>query len=82
MAGQHVLVVDDTWVSGDKPQSAALALRAAGARTVTLLLVARWLSWNHNEQHKRLISSLKEPYDARQCPVTGDACPASVSHSR
>ncbi|MBL8928275.1 MAG: hypothetical protein JNM77_18920 [Pseudonocardia sp.] len=82
VAGQHVLVVDDTWVSGDKPQSAALALRAAGARTVTLLLVARWLNWNYNEQHKKLISSLKEPYDARQCPVTGDACPTSVSHSR
>jgi phosphoribosylpyrophosphate synthetase len=74
VAGRHVLVVDDTWVSGDKPQSVALALKAAGARAVTIVCIARWLNWTYNEQHQRLISRLKAPYDARQCPVTGSAC--------
>lgn len=37
-----VLVVDDSWVSGAKPQAAATALKAAGAQTVGILTVGRW----------------------------------------
>lgn len=40
----HVLLVDDTWTGGGHAQSAALALRQAGAEYVTLLVLARWLS--------------------------------------
>lgn len=80
VVGRHVLVVDDTWVSGDKPQSAALALRMAGARTVTIVCIARWLSWTYNEEHRQLISSLTAPYNARQCPVTGSVCRLSAAH--
>ncbi len=73
---RHVLVVDDTWVSGDKSQSAALALRGAGARAVTILCVARWLSWTYNVDHERLIKASTAPYDALLCPVTGGDCPS------
>lgn len=73
--GRHVLVVDDTWVSGSKSQSAALTLRAAGARAVTILCVARWLSWTYQPDHERLIRASTAPYDALVCPVTGGACP-------
>lgn len=76
VAGRHVLVVDDTWVSGDKAQSAALALKAAGARVVTIICIARWLSWQYSAEHQALITSLVDPYDAKLCPVTGGACPA------
>jgi hypothetical protein len=72
--GRHVLVVDDTWVSGTKAQSAALALKAAGAAQVTILCVARWLR-NDWPDHQEFINSLREPYDAMRCPVTGDVCP-------
>ena len=41
--GRHVLLIEDTWTSGTKCQSAALTLRHAGAATVTILAVARWL---------------------------------------
>ena len=75
IADRHVLVVDDTWVSGGKSQSAALALKAAGARAVTIICVARWLNWTYSDEHRRLITSLTAPYDARQCPVTGSTCP-------
>jgi len=72
---RHVLVVDDTWVSGDKGQSAALALKAAGARAVTVICVARWLNWEYSEDHRRLIQAQTAPYDALRCPVTGGSCP-------
>jgi hypothetical protein len=72
---QHVLVVEDTWVSGDKAQSAALALKAAGAACVTILSVTRWLRYDW-EDHRELIATLTEPYDAARCPVTGSTCPA------
>ena len=41
MAGQHVLLVEDTWVTGASVQSAAVALHRAGAHRVTVLCVAR-----------------------------------------
>jgi hypothetical protein len=74
VAGQHVLVVEDTWVSGDKAQSAALALKAAGAMRVTILCVTRWLRYDWPD-HRELIETLTEPYDAARCPVTGSFCP-------
>lgn len=74
VAGRHVLVVDDTWVSGNKAQSAALALKDAGAAAVTVLCVARWLS-NDWEDHREFMARLQTPYDARRCPVTGAGCP-------
>jgi hypothetical protein len=60
---QHVLVVEDTWVSGDKAQSAALTLKAAGATCVTILCVTRWLRYDWDD-HRELIDTLTEPYDA------------------
>jgi hypothetical protein len=74
VVGRHVLVVEDTWVSGDKAQSAALALKAAGATCVTILCVTRWLRYDWDD-HRELIGRLTEPYDAAHCPVTGSACP-------
>jgi hypothetical protein len=74
IVGQHVLVVDDTWVSGNKAQSAALALKAAGATCVTVLCATRWLRYDWTD-HRDLIESLVEPYDAMRCPVSGGRCP-------
>ncbi|TCK20352.1 hypothetical protein [Pseudonocardia endophytica] len=71
--GRHVLVVDDTWVSGAKAQSAALTLKAVGASRVTILCVGRWLSHQWDE-HRRLIDSGLPPYDALACPVGPGAC--------
>ena len=74
IADKHVLVVEDTWVSGDKAQSAALALKAVGASCVTILCVTRWLRYDWPD-HRELIETLTEPYDAARCPVTGSSCP-------
>jgi len=43
VAGADVLLVDDTWVSGGSAQSAAVALKAAGARRVALVVLGRHL---------------------------------------
>lgn len=39
----HVLLIDDTWVSGATVMSAAGALRSGGAEHVSALVLARWL---------------------------------------
>jgi hypothetical protein len=41
VAAADVLLVDDTWVSGSSAQSAAAALKAAGARRVALVVIGR-----------------------------------------
>jgi hypothetical protein len=41
VAGTDVLLVDDTWVSGSSAQSAAAALKAAGAQRVALVVLGR-----------------------------------------
>jgi predicted amidophosphoribosyltransferase len=39
--GARVLLLDDTWTTGASAQSAAMALRRAGARSVTTVVIAR-----------------------------------------
>lgn len=73
--GKSVLLVDDTWTSGCKAQSAALAVRTAGAAKVTVLCVARWCRHDWPD-HRRLLDRFSEPYDVMHCPVTGGACPS------
>jgi len=72
--GRHVLLVEDTWTTGSKAQSAAIALKAAGARYVTVLCLARWCRHDWSD-HRALLDSCTDPYDAFACPVTGGACP-------
>jgi phosphoribosylpyrophosphate synthetase len=73
VAGRRVLLVDDTWTTGSKAQSAAVSLHAAGALSVTVLCVARWLRDDWPE-HRALLDSAKAPYDASICPVIGEVC--------
>ena len=44
VAGADVLVVDDTWVSGGSAQSAAAALKLAGARRVAIVVLGRHIN--------------------------------------
>jgi adenine/guanine phosphoribosyltransferase-like PRPP-binding protein len=59
----HVLLIDDTWTTGGHAESAALALRKAGAAQVSALVVARWLKENYGD-NKRFIADLAtQDYD-------------------
>jgi hypothetical protein len=42
--GESVLLIDDTWVTGSSAQSAAAALRDAGAARVGCVVIGRWLT--------------------------------------
>lgn len=70
VAGLHVLLVDDTWVSGARMQSCASALKQAGAAYVSAVVLVRHLDEYGAapaflEQHK------SRRYDPAVCPVTG-----------
>jgi len=44
VAGADVLVIDDTWVSGGSAQSAAVALKLAGAHRVAIIVLGRHIN--------------------------------------
>ena len=71
--GAHVLILDDTWVSGSNAQSATLAIRAAGADQVTVLCIGRWCPTDRPEC-RTLLAATATPYDPTVCPLGEDAC--------
>lgn len=66
IAGQAVLLVDDTWTTGANAQSAAAALKQAGAGPVAALIIGRHLNrgWHRNDSR---IRSLERPFDWSRC---------------
>jgi hypothetical protein len=73
----HVLLVEDTWASGGHAQSAALALRAAGAEHISLLTLARWLTpeWGATTATWMKTTLSGMDYNPNICPWTQAACP-------
>jgi hypothetical protein len=76
--GRHVLLVDDTWTTGSKLQSAAVALRRAGAAMITGLCVARWCRWDWPD-HAALLADLDGGYDPLSCPATDGTCDRALA---
>lgn len=73
---EHVVVIDDSWVTGASSQSLAVALKQAGVAQVSIFTVARVLSpdWSQNPLFiKNVLPGL--PYDWRTCPWTRGECP-------
>jgi hypothetical protein len=64
--GESVLLIDDTWTTGASVQSAAAALKAAGAGRVAAVVIGRHLNraWHHNERRLRAIA---QPFDWSRC---------------
>jgi adenine/guanine phosphoribosyltransferase-like PRPP-binding protein len=75
LTGQHILIVDDTWTSGSRAQSAALAVRRAGAHRVGVLVVGRWLDPDYAGTAPFLKALCSYDFDPRRGPVTGNSCP-------
>lgn len=74
--GAHVLLIDDSWVSGGHAQSAAAALKIAGASSVSVLNVARVLREDWTESRRFIASRLSQAsYSPEICPWTGTICP-------
>lgn len=73
---RHVVVIDDSWVSGASSQSLAAALTNAGVEQVSILVVARVLSprWGPNRPFlNQVLPTLA--YEWTICPWTRGACP-------
>jgi len=61
--GADVLLLDDTWVSGASAQSAAVALKGAGAARVAVVVLGRHL----NPAEPRSLALATEPYEPGIC---------------
>lgn len=79
VVGRHVLLIEDTWVTGASARSAALALRRAGASAVTVLCLSRWLRADGPAGTADFHAGLTDPYDPLICPVLGADCHGPVS---
>ncbi len=75
VTGRHMLVIDDVWTTGSNAQSAALAVRRAGAAAVSVMVIARWLNPRHPLSPRFIRERLNDDYNPLVCPVTGDRCP-------
>lgn len=70
--GARVLLIDDTWTTGGHAQSAAHALRAAGADAVALVVIGRHLrpDWEvAGKSCAELFAELPTPFDWSICSV-------------
>jgi hypothetical protein len=68
VTNQHVLLIDDTWTSGGHAESAAAALKRAGAARVTLLVLARWLDLGRGRTEEFIRTELRRDFDPDICP--------------
>jgi predicted amidophosphoribosyltransferase len=66
LAGAGVLLIDDTWTTGANAQSAAAALRTAGAGAIAAVVIGRHVKrdWQDNERRLR---ELPRPFDWSTC---------------
>jgi len=68
MDGATVLLIDDTWVSGGSVQSAAGALKAAGAGAVGAMVIARLIDQDYGDHGDRL-KKLPKEFDWAACAL-------------
>jgi hypothetical protein len=68
LKAESVLLIDDTWTTGANAQSAAAALKSAGAGVVAILVVGRHVNreWRDNE---RRLKALRSPFDWTICAL-------------
>jgi predicted amidophosphoribosyltransferase len=66
--GESVLLVDDTWTTGANAQSAAAALKGAGAGRVAALVIGRYVHREWHENDRRL-NALAGNFDWSRCAL-------------
>lgn len=79
LAGESVLLIDDTWTTGANAQSAAAALKAAGAGAVAALVIGRHVNrdWHENDRRLRALP----PFDWKRCSLCAEAAVQQGSRS-
>jgi hypothetical protein len=78
LRARAVLLIDDTWTTGANAQSAAAALKAAGAERVAALVIGRYVNreWGHNDRQLR---RLPQPFDWGHCALCDPHRPGTNS---
>jgi predicted amidophosphoribosyltransferase len=66
-----VLLIDDTWTTGASAQSAATALKAAGAGPVGAVVIGRHLNREWHENDRRL-RGIVQPFDWSTCSLCAE----------
>ncbi len=72
LSGEPVLLIDDTWTTGASAQSAAAALREAGAGPVAAVVIGRHVNREWDENDRRL-RALTRPFDWDRCALAEHA---------
>ena len=80
--GASVLLLDDSWVSGASAQSAAAALKRAGARHVAVVVLGRHVDPAHPLGGPFAAGLTPRPYDPGECAVHDTATPSASSSQR
>jgi hypothetical protein len=70
--GEPVLLIDDTWTTGASAQSAAAALRGAGAGPVAAVVIGRHLNREWHENDRRL-RGIARPFAWGRCALCATA---------
>ncbi|HXE73527.1 MAG TPA: hypothetical protein VNO81_12780 [Candidatus Nitrosotenuis sp.] len=65
--GENVLLIEDTWVTGSRAQSAAAALKRAGARAVGVVVLGRYLRSDWLPTKEYLTSATGRAFDWDRC---------------
>lgn len=66
--GKNVLLIDDTWTTGANVQSAAAALKTAGAERVGVVAVGRHINEGYHDNAQRL-KALPRTFDWDTCAL-------------
>jgi len=69
---RSVLLIDDTWTTGSSAQSAAAALKRAGATTVAAVTIGRYINGDWQDAANRLVQR-DQPFDFATCIVCAKA---------
>jgi hypothetical protein len=85
LTGATVLLLDDTWTSGASAQSAAAALKLAGARSVVTVILGRHLNPSVPELNSFIAGLAAYPFCRDVCAVhkpqqTGSAKRNTLGH--
>lgn len=77
LTGEPILLIDDTWTTGANAQSAAAALREAGAGPLAAVVIGRHVNrgWHANDQRLR---ALTPPFDWSRCALCSPAVTQSA----
>ncbi|MCU1531798.1 MAG: putative amidophosphoribosyltransferase [Arthrobacter sp.] len=76
VVGDHVLVLEDSWVSGNNALGLAIQARRSGAEQVSVLSIARYLGEHDQIANDWLATAAaKTAFDPLFCPVTRGDCP-------